>query len=195
MFLIIPKRHEKACNMSEEMTRNLHYQAKSVSNVLQTLKLSYFLCYGSLWGALYIQNILPWDTSVDYCITNEEVSKLDQAHMMNLFSQNNLKLEYNNQDGLYDVTNKTSKFGHVHLIVFEYDSRTENMRRVGWKNRVIPPDMCETIHCFPPKLIEPPLPQITFGNLEVPVPHEEIEMLKYLYPNDWWKELKARDCI
>lgn len=194
LYLLFSEKDHRTCNMSPEMTQSLHYQAEAVSKVLQMLNLNYFLCYGSLWGALYIQNILPWDTNVDFCVRNEEIMKHDESHLLRLFGQHGMDIEYNNKDGIYEVYNRSSKLGHAHVIVFESDLRTGHMRRVGWKNRITPPDMCEALHCFPPNLVEPPLPRIKYGNLEVPAPHEEIELLKYLYPNDWWKELKARDC-
>ncbi|KAF4524835.1 hypothetical protein B566_EDAN014318 [Ephemera danica] len=91
----------------------------------------------------------------------------------------------------------------VKLIVFEEDSKTARvpggrgmLRRVGWKRRVMPPD-CEGIaflECFPPNLVTPPLPTKLFGGINVPVPHEGIEIQKYHYADNWWKEVIPSNC-
>jgi hypothetical protein len=70
------------------------------------------------------------------------------------------------------------------------------LRRVGWKRRMLPPD-CEgmtSLECFPPRLIAPPLPVKEFGGFVFPVPREGIEIQKYHYPDNWWKEVLPKNC-
>lgn len=51
-------------------------------------------------------------------------------------------------------------------------------RRIGWKRRLLPPDcaMVPSLHCFPPSLVETPLPLKKFGDYMLPVPRG----MKYL---------------
>jgi hypothetical protein len=91
----------------------------------------------------------------------------------------------------------------VKMIVFEEDSKTARvpggkgmLRRVGWKRRVMPPD-CEGIailECFPPNLVAPPLPERNFGGFLMPVPREGVEIQKYHYIDNWWKEVIPKNC-
>lgn len=77
---------------------------------------------------------------------------------------------------------------HAKLYVFELDDYTKNYRRIGLKNRIIPPNECDLLNCFPEHLIESPLPLIQFITQDkFAVPHGNEELLKYLYPYKWWK--------
>lgn len=70
------------------------------------------------------------------------------------------------------------------------------LHRVGWKRRLLPPD-CDyspTLDCFPARLALAPLPLKLFGTRAVPVPREEFEILKYHFPDNWWKEVKPLNC-
>jgi hypothetical protein len=86
--------------------------------------------------------------------------------------------------------------GVVQLVVFAVDKKIEKngesmYHRVGWKRRLLPPD-CEyskTLECFPQRLVLAPLPLKLFGTRAVPVPREEFELLKYHFPDNWWKEV------
>jgi len=91
----------------------------------------------------------------------------------------------------------------VQLIVFADDKDIkqnggeESMyHRIGWKRRLLPPD-CDyspTLECFPARLALTPLPLKLFGTKAVPVPREEFEILKYHFPDNWWKEVKPLNC-
>ncbi|KAG0441684.1 hypothetical protein HPB47_015887 [Ixodes persulcatus] len=68
------------------------------------------------------------------------------------------------------------------------------VRKVGWKNRLIPPTACHTLHCFPAELIAVPMNVVPFLGTKVAVPHEGIEVLKYMFPDTWWKEIIPPNC-
>lgn len=70
-------------------------------------------------------------------------------------------------------------------------------KRIGWKRRVLPPDCkaMKSLECFPPRLIMPPLPKKEFGGYIFPVPREGIELQKYHYELNWWKEVKPTNCF
>lgn len=83
----------------------------------------------------------------------------------------------------------------VRLVVFADDKEIEETfepmhHRIGWKRRLLPPDcrLSPSLDCFPSRLAEPPLPLRLFGDVQLPAPREDIEILKYHFPNDWWKE-------
>jgi len=88
------------------------------------------------------------------------------------------------------------KLPYVSLTKFCVLGQIGMLRRVGWKRRMLPPD-CEgmtSLECFPPRLIAPPLPLREFGGFVFPVPREGIEIQKYHYPDNWWKEVLPKNC-
>ena len=49
-------------------------------------------------------------------------------------------------------------------------------------------------HSFPAWLVEPELPHVKFGFFNISIPKGGIEILKHLYPFNWWKEVRPRGC-
>lgn len=167
---------------------------RSVSS-LQSLKLQPFLCYDSLWSALDSQQSFAWKSYNEICVRNEDVSSIEEATLIRTFQREGLKLQYLSSIGEYEVSEAPNGRMRLKIVLFERDAVTGNMRRVGWKHRLIPPDSCALIHCFPPALLQPPLPVKQFHGLSVPVPRDEIEIQKYHYPDDWWKSSRApKEC-
>lgn len=162
---------------------------------LQTLKLQPFLCYDSLWSALDSQQSFAWKSYNEICVRNEDVSRTEEATLIRTFQREGLKLQYSSSIGEYEVSEAPNGLMRLKIVLFEKDAVTGNMRRVGWKHRLIPPDSCALIHCFPPILLQPPLPVKQLYGIPVPVPRDEIEIQKYHYPDDWWKSSRApKEC-
>lgn len=158
--------------------------------VLQTLNLQHFLCYDSLWAALSSRkNAFDWKSFNELCLLNEDVSKVEEAAVIRAFRREGLKLSYFTSTGEYDikVEDDDNQVTRLKIFLFERDLVTDNMRRVGWKHRILPPDSCSLIHCFPPHLLDSPLPKAQFYGIEVSVPKEGMEIQKYHYPDNWWR--------
>lgn len=184
------------CQVPLEVKENLRQMTKKVHKVLKSLEVTHFLCYGSLWGALRLGQSLPWEDDVEICAVNQEAVYLDEASFLRSFRRHGMDLDYDWSEGVYTVFNNTSKSGRVEIFMFELDSVSNMMRRVGWKRRVLPPD-CDSnpvLNCFPQRLINPPLPTASFEGMELPVPREGIEIQKYHFQSDWWKETIPRGC-
>lgn len=149
---------------------------------------SSYLCYYALWGALKDQQPLPWTNKVELCLRNEELSDLDEGQLLKSFRRYGVNAYYDSANGLYRATLRDgSSACEVYLYVFEEDKIVHRVRRVGWKNRLLPPDSCDTLHCFPVSLLTPPLKETTILGATVNVPHDGIEVLKYMFPDSWWK--------
>ncbi|RZF37652.1 hypothetical protein LSTR_LSTR003063 [Laodelphax striatellus] len=186
----------QTCHHSEQFQEGLHNLANRVHLVLSALGLSHFLCYGSLWGQLRLSRSLPWEPDVELCVLNEEVSLRDEVFLSRLFKKHSMQIDYDSTEGKYSITDQSLPGATVHLVVFEHDPMVNMLRRVGWKRRVLPPD-CESLpslNCFPPSLVKPPLPMREFGGFVMPVPREGIEIQKYHYPDNWWKEILPKNC-
>ena len=152
---------------------------------------------------------LPWEKDVEMCTLNEEISKYDELYLKRAFAKKGLDISYDSTEGQYVILNSdptksgldAAFKGLVELVVFAKDKEIANMgepmyHRVGWQRRILPPD-CQysvSLECFPERLVREPLPLKLFGEHSVPVPREEFELLKYHFPDDWWKEVKPLNC-
>jgi hypothetical protein len=68
------------------------------------------------------------------------------------------------------------------------------MERVGWEKRIFP-HLYIGYQEFPYQLVEGELKNIEFNKKMIPVPHQDFEIQKYLYAENWWKEVKPKGCI
>ena len=176
------------CKKSPEVLHDMIDIAERIHKVLDVLKIQHFLCYGSLWGTLRNQQMLPWDDDVDFCILNEDVKSVEEAFMMKTFRSYGMTLTYDARHGLYRVTYKN---GVVELVVFQLSEDYGSLKRVGWESKLF---MEKPTAKFPSRLAAPPLPTMKMNGIDLPIPHEEIEIQKYMYPDDWWKEMKPPNC-
>ncbi|XP_015783868.1 uncharacterized protein LOC107361543 [Tetranychus urticae] len=182
------------CNYGPETQDALHDLLIRTKESLDSLGLTYFLCYNSLWGALKMGTVLPWVNYLEICTINDELSRMDEAFIFRIFKSQHLRMSYISSEGVYLVHDETVNEPEIKLVLFEKDSVTSQYRRVGWRNRLVPPNSCAAIHCFPPMLIEKPLPVSTLLNIEISVPREKEEIQKYLFPDDWWKDIEPEKC-
>lgn len=161
---------------------------QKLTDLLKKQRITFFLCYGSLWGAIRYQRSLEWDTDLDLCVLSEEIHAIDPSSLLNMFRWEDFALDYSAREGKYEV-----RFGKAtaDLVVFEPSSDGLWMERIGWESRLF--SNLESNH-FPAELIKRPLPTVRFHNLQVPAPREEIEIMKYFYPDDWWKEVRPPGC-
>lgn len=198
--------YSRICDHSSEYLTDLHDLVKTTHLTLDKLDLTHILCYGSLVGQVRVKKSLPWEDNAEMCIFNEELIKQDEGYIGNVFRQNGLDVLYDSAEGRYLVTRKLPKPGQemqvVKLIVFADDKKLQEIseptyHRVGWKRRLLPAH-CEfspSLDCFPKRLVGKPIPTRLFGNAGlVPVPREHFELLKYHFPQNWWKEEKPINC-
>lgn len=188
------------CLVPAEQRKYLFSLMSVVTQLLSQLSVTHFLCYDSLWGAVQESGPLPWTSHGHLCALNQQVSAHDEATLLRTFRRRGLSLEYSSAEGQYMVRNRTTEAlpiqdweaPHVFLVLFEEDERMRMLRRVGWKRRILPPD-CDahsSLECFPPFLAETPLPERAFGPLKLPAPREDIDLLKFHYPDTWWRPLQ-----
>lgn len=180
---------EVTCQHDDYTMKLFEELTSRMSNTFEKLGITYFLCYGSLWGALRTKSTLPWDRNVDMCVIYHQLATIDEQTLHQAFKQNDLNYYYNSRRGKYIVEYKTVS---GEITVFEKVGT--HMERVGWEKRIFP-HLYLDYQNFPFQLVEKDLPKSKFHNLEIPVPHQNYELQKYLYPENWWKEVKPRGCL
>lgn len=192
-------KEQPPCIVTQEQRQCLYPLLAAVSSLLTRLSITHFLCFDSLWGAVQESGPLPWDPHAHLCALNEKVSRHDEAELLRAFRRRGLALEYSSAEGQYIIKNSSSaptpatfEVPTVRVVLFEEDERVQMLRRVGWRRRLLPPD-CDahpSLQCFPPNLAASPLPIRPFGPLSLPAPREDIDLLKFHYPETWWRPLQ-----
>ena len=181
----------KCQNTEQEMQQllNLTFQ---VHQILDSLEIEHWLMYGSIWGAMRVQAPLPWDNDVDFGFHGEgRFSEYSIGQVIAPFKAKGLSV--NNkwfQSGTLTVSKDDWPLT-VDMFAF-YNNKGWMQRRgleswIAWLNY-------RTHHTYPAWVVELPLPKSRFGFFNISVPRGGIEIMKYLYRDNWWKEVKPQIC-
>lgn len=166
-----------------ELSRDLHF-------ILDELNVTHWLAYGSLWGAIRYKNPLPWDNDVDLGVLRSDIKLLSKNKLRDELANKRITVRYHSWGGFYRVTRRKAR---ADLMVFHNFSNSGYMERVGLEAYLFFINY-KKMHAFPTYLVQIPLPKMIFAGVAMPVPHGGLEMQKYQYPYDWWKESKPIGC-
>ncbi|XP_018020543.1 uncharacterized protein LOC108676899 [Hyalella azteca] len=165
----------------------------TTTRLLDQLRINHFLCFKSLWSAVLESGPFPWEINAHLCTLNNPGNDYDEPTLLRTFRKANLNLDYSSAEARYVISNMSLPGGSptVQVTVFEEDPRVgaNIYRRVGWKRRLLPPncDSHSSLQCFPASLVALPLPLRTYGPLRLPAPRDNMELLKFHYPDIWHK--------
>ncbi|XP_005100136.1 uncharacterized protein LOC101845102 [Aplysia californica] len=169
------------CSRPKDMLDAMAKLAFTASDVLTQLNVSHALCYGTLWGALRNGEILPWDNNVDVCVMREQIQRPGWHNLHKAFQSRNLPIVYDYRHGEYSIVDGSAE---VVINVF-YSTVWEEVLHDGWEHRFLWFFQDQPVS-FPRRLLALPLPKIKFHGKDMPIPHDDLEMLKYLYRDNWW---------
>lgn len=165
-----------------------------IHTLLNKMNVRHWLMYGSLLGAIRGKAPLIWDDDSDFGLDGDgSLSKLGKTEFLaNIQSLPGVKYieDHWARDNLIQIYDNISDF-KVDLIIFHKSGDT--MMRRGWLTWLFYLQY-KAYHSFPARLVEKPLPKIQFGFFHISAPREGNEILKYIYPNDWWKVVKPAGC-
>ncbi|XP_065659349.1 ribitol 5-phosphate transferase FKRP isoform X3 [Hydra vulgaris] len=178
------------CNNTMAEMKELRELILDTHYTLNLFKVTHFLAYGSLWGALRYNDIIPWDYDFDFGIVQEDIQSLDADKMIDAFIKKDIKLEYSAYGGFYKVRRHNVSGD---LMVFSEYYQDGIMRRTGFESWIFFIQY-RWYHQFPSYLIKKPLPLHQFIGKDLPVPRDGIEIQKHFYPNNWWKETIPEGC-
>ena len=197
------------CQVGERVRQELVALSKETTGILSRNNVTHFLCYGSLWAHLRRGNLFPWDRTLSLGAFAEDVDRLPDDHLANLFTAKDLLLSYDRANGVYTV--RGIKYGQrvsspsflipeLRLYTWKLNEaikvngdREAMRQRVGWRHRILPPGS-EGLEEFPAKLVALPLPSVTLSGIKVDVSHEGAELQKYHYQDNWWTEVRPPGC-
>lgn len=178
------------CHLDSTTESDMVYLVHKIDEVFRELHVPYVLCYGTLWGALRQGAILPWDNNIDVCTLHSEFTKVSFSMVQETFQQHGVTFKGHFGGGEYHLTFNSAS-GTLHLWTVSADG--EFAYPSGWFSS-LQRMLGNTQPFVPAHLLEAPLQSILFHGKNMLVPHENIEMLKYLYPDNWWLEVKPPGC-
>ena len=179
------------CFKSKQHTAGLIELAHKTHLVLDSMGVDHWLMYGSLWGPLRgIPGPLPWDHDVDIGIDgNGNFKKIPLEKFKAKFKAAGLGLI----DKLQESTYLSVKGYGESVGLFLYYNYRGTMMRSGYESWIFFIHY-RFRHSFPAKLLQHPLPKVKFGSFNISVPRGGIEIMKHLYPTNWWKVVKPKSC-
>ena len=181
-----------ACSQTAEYRANLIQLAYKTHSILDNLGIEHWLMYGSLWGPLRgFEGSLPWDYDVDYGVnaSNGIFGKMNLEEFKDKFTAAGMTVidKVQSKSSLALEANGTA----VDLLLY-YDHK-DYMKRFGFETWLFYIHY-RLYHSFPTRLVQKPLPKVKFGFFNISVPREGIEIMKYLYRNNWRKVVKPMGC-
>ena len=179
------------CFKSKQHIARLIELAHKTHLVLDSMGVDHWLMYGSLWGPLRgIPGPLPWDHDVDIGIDgNGNFKKIPLEKFKAQFEAAGLGLIDKFQESRY-----LSVKGYGKSVgLFLYYNYRGTMMRSGYESWLFYIHY-RFRHSFPAKLLQHPLPKVKFGSFNISVPRGGIEIMKHLYPTNWWKVIKPKSC-
>jgi len=183
----------KCRNLTKPQMDQLLSLSYKVHHVLDELGVEHWLMYGSLLGALRGNAPLAWDDDVDIGLDGDgrlkTLSKTTFIEKLNSIGVKRLGYFWS-RDGLIKIHDGNSEFT-IDLMVFNRSGKW--MKRPGWATWLLY-FQYNKFHTFPAELIQYPLPKIQFGFFNISAPRGGKEILKYIYPTDWWKVVKPPGC-
>ena len=179
------------CFKSKQHTAGLIELAHKTHLVLDSMGVDHWLMYGSLWGPLRgIPGPLPWDHDVDIGIDgNGNFKKIPLEKFKAKFEAAGLGLIDKLQESRYL---SVKGYGESAGLFLYYNYRG-TMMRSGYESWIFFIHY-RFRHSFPAKLLQHPLPKVKFGSFNISVPRGGIEIMKHLYPTNWWKVVKPKSC-
>lgn len=178
------------CDHSKLELDQLVNMTYNIRNILTELQLDHWLMYGSVLGALRVRGPLPWDDDVDIGVRWEQFMIIKTKVFQVLRSKGYVIHDFTNLNSVFKIVQPGSALCVEIFVFYDYDGI---MKRPGWLSWLLFIHY-ELHQSFPTRLVKPPLPQAKFGFFNITVPRGGIEIAKYLYRFDWWKEVKPELC-
>ena len=180
--------------LDSEQKEQLLNMTYNVHKILDDFGIEHWLMYGSVFGAIRTKGPLPWDNDVDIGFNGSGTfASMDFKEFLSAFESKGLKVYYKRWFTSNVMKVYSDDLPHIKVDLFAMYNYRGWMKRAGLETWIFA--LNYNLHdTFPARLVEKPLPLVPFGFLKMPVPREGIEIQKYLYPDDWFKEVKPVTC-
>ena len=183
------------CEYLDEKQRDqLINMTSIVHKILDGFGIEHWLMYGSVFGALRNKGPLSWDNDVDIGFRGSGTfASMTFDEFIKPFAAKGLKIYYKRWITSNVMKVYSEDLPHIKVDLFAFYDYNGWMKRAGLETWIFA--LNYNLHdTFPTVLVEKPLPDVPFGGITMPAPREGIEIQRYLYPDDWWMEVKPITC-
>ena len=169
--------------------------AHTVHKILDDFDIEHWLMYGSVFGAVRAHGPLPWDNDVDIGFNGSgRFASMNFKKFLSAFESKGLKVYHKRWVTSNVMKVYSDDLPHIKVDLFALYDYNGWMKRAGLETWIFA--LNYNLHdTFPARLVKKPLPRVPFGSFNMTVPREGIEIQRYLYPDDWWKEVKPVTCV
>ena len=183
------------CKNSDADIRRLVNLAYKVHLILENMGIDCWLMYGSIWGPLRgFEGPLPWDDDIDIGINGDgKFNQIEFEEFKIPFTVLGLSVENRLRQSSIIIINEEHAHSWPSLDLFVFFDVNGIMKRPGLESWLTPIHFY-LYHSFPSKLVKQPLPKVKFGFFNISVPRNGIEIMKHLYPFNWWKVVRPFNC-
>ena len=168
---------------------------QTVHDILEKNSLSHFLLYGSIWGPLRgFNGPLPWDYDVDFGAfetsqTDEQFEKVT-ADLDKVGICTTKYFKTGKYDFRFKNYNQLGPDDHPPVVdIFLMKKSWFGLARRTGIEAVVLAYHYYLHHTIPYRLLDKDLPKVKFAGRYIQTPKGGIEVMKYLY-RDNWKEIK-----
>jgi hypothetical protein len=192
----LPKSDQDLPRMSEEEQSRFYKLMGEVDEILNDHQIAYWGISGTLLGAIRHQGMIPWDDDIDIVIKYHDKFLLEK--LLPLLHKKGLELvNYGNafykifpMDGDKITTSNGEEFPwkYPFIDIFLVQRLGERFCIVSIENpfqNVYPPMKERQGWSLPIEALRFPIQRVSFGPLELPIPHHAREILSNEYGRDW----------
>ena len=175
------------CGVSDAGRRHLTSMTHQVRQILDQMKIVHWLFYGSLWEIRRLKFPLMWGDSVEIGIlANGAFTDKTWDEFLVPFESAGFIVS-GNKERLFikgSMTFRRNPFTDLSVKVYTFYNCNGLVQRTGLESWLFFINY-KMYHSFPASFLEPPLPWVRFGSLDIHVPRGGLEILRYTYPTHW----------
>lgn len=175
------------CGVSDAGRRHLINMTDEVRQIFDQMRIVHWLFYGSLWEIRRLKFPLMWGGSVDIgVLVNRAFTNKTWGEFLAPFEAAGLIVS-GNKEQLFtkgSMNFRRNPFQDLSIKVYSFYNSNGVVQRMGLQSWLFFINY-KKYHTFPSSFLEPALPRVRFGTLDIHVPRGGLEILRYIYPTHW----------
>lgn len=163
-----------------------------VDDIFKANTLTYWATCGTLLGAVRHRGMIPWDDDLDIAIFEKDLPQL--LALQDVLAKEGLKIGFHPKYEIYKIYPEDGeaiidkdgnpypwKYPFLDIFPLSEMDGVYTYAAPIWKNS---PKLVKRDHYLPEELVVP-LPELAFGPLKLPTPHNALHYINRMYGKDW----------
>ena len=188
-----PWENKEKCGVSTVGRRHLMNITNQVCQILDQMHIAHWLFYGTLWEMRRLKYPLMSEDSVDIGILADRAfTNKTWREFMAPFKSAGF-IVCGNKERLFikgSMNFRRKPFKDLLVNVYTFYNCNGVVQRTGLWSWLFFINY-KKYNSFPSSFLAPALPKVRFGSLDIPVPRGGLEVLRYIYPTHWNKNITS----